>query len=237
MCRAVGLPVPSPVSSHRGSSVFLLQCVIHSLVSNTFSCMDLYSYSVFYSFWLHFLSGLWTWLIILPCLELSRTPDTTPALPKSFGTAAWLVRALPCLSCGQPQLIHPHGMALLMLSLPQSTRTSRFLLFPTWSDFSLYCCGGRYSILGKVCHHRIYLPVPWIGIVVWSICTYPFCPQVCLFGHALACSLNPLLFHKISHDLCRQNHAFYHIIIGYILSSFWVGGLSGVIFSKNYMFK
>lgn len=104
-----------------GSSFVLSSwsCVMHSLVSNPFSCMDLYSDSVFYSFWLHFLSGLWTWLIILPCLGLSGRPVTTPALPKCYGTAPWLVRALPFLSCGQPQLIHPHGVALPMLSLPQ----------------------------------------------------------------------------------------------------------------------
>lgn len=56
----------------------------------------------------------------------------------------------------------------------RSARTSRF---PLWSDFSLYCCGG-YSILGEVWHHIIHLPVLWIGIVVWLICTYPFRPEV-----------------------------------------------------------
>lgn len=94
---AVGFPVPSPVSSHHGSSVVLPQCscVIYSLASKSFSCMDLYSDSVFYCFWLHFLSGLWTWLVILPCLGPSKRPVTTPALPKSYGTAPWLWEHCP----------------------------------------------------------------------------------------------------------------------------------------------
>lgn len=117
------------------------------------------------------------------------------------------------------------------MSLPQFTRTSRLLL---WSDFSLYCCGG-YSILGKVLpqnpsasslNRHSGLINLYLSLLPWS----------CLFGHILACLLNLLLFHKW-YDMCRQNHAFYHIIITYILSSFAVGGLTGVIFSKNYMFK
>lgn len=46
----------------------------------------------------------------------------------------------------------------------------------------LYCCGG-YSILGMVWHYRIPQPVPWIGRVVWSICTYPFCPELSIWAH------------------------------------------------------
>lgn len=103
MYGTIGLPVPSPVSCCLGLSVVLPGWiyVMYSLVSNPCSCMDFVS-DFCYS-WLDFLDKAWTWLIILACLGLSRRPVTNPALPKSCGTAPWLVRALPCLSCGQPR--------------------------------------------------------------------------------------------------------------------------------------
>lgn len=92
------------------------------------------------------------------------------------------------------QLISPHGMALLLLSITQSTNTSSF---PSQSVLGLYCHGGC-SISGKVWRLRIYPSVLWIGIVVWSICIFPFSPWSCLSEHTaeVTRSLNPLFFHK-----------------------------------------
>lgn len=103
MCRTVGLPMPSAVSYCLGLSVGLPGWiyVTYSLVSSPFSHVDLVFDSVFCCSWLDFLAGPWTSLIVSPCLGLSRRPITNPVLPKSYGTAPWLVRALPCLFCGQ----------------------------------------------------------------------------------------------------------------------------------------